>query len=399
MAGRADRVFPVGPPGRAADDGNADDQYAARRQQGSRPAQRRALVGHVFEDMVERDAVEGRAQVGQAALAHQHAPVAVNVGGDERVDALDVGVMHMLEVTQQPAAAAADIEDAGGGVGDMAKIQPDQRPRLQPASCRPRLQDPAPERRRRAEQRVFHRAGGLVRIRYRMARCILRIGLVRVVECAVIVRDVVRIRGDLHAAAAAALPVLEAFAQPEHHFPGLETIEIVAAANPAGGRRGARHLSRRGQALAADGRRRAASCRLRWGRRRARRRGRLWPYRLAVRQGRARRQPDVARSARHKADRPPFCAIGAAMLTDLPNMLTLSRIAASRCWWCWWRCARPLADLGACVVFGLAAITDYFDGKLARDRAQTSDLGRMLDPIADKLLVGAALMMLVGQTG
>ena len=44
-----------------------------------------------------------------------------------------------------------------------------------------------------------------------------------------------------------------------------------------------------------------------------------------------------------------------------------------------------------------AAITDYFDGKLARTRRQQSDLGRMLDPIADKLLVGAALMMLVGQ--
>ena len=56
----------------------------------------------------------------------------------------------------------------------------------------------------------------------------------------------------------------------------------------------------------------------------------------------------------------------------------------------------PVGDVGACAVFGLAAITDYFDGKLARDRAQTSDLGRMLDPIADKLLVGAALMMLAG---
>jgi len=56
----------------------------------------------------------------------------------------------------------------------------------------------------------------------------------------------------------------------------------------------------------------------------------------------------------------------------------------------------PWGDIGACAVFAIAAITDYFDGKLARDRAQTSDLGRMLDPIADKLLVGAALMMLAG---
>ena len=57
----------------------------------------------------------------------------------------------------------------------------------------------------------------------------------------------------------------------------------------------------------------------------------------------------------------------------------------------------PAADLAACVVFSAAAITDYYDGKLARSRRQQSELGRMLDPIADKLLVGAALMMLVGQ--
>jgi cardiolipin synthase len=56
----------------------------------------------------------------------------------------------------------------------------------------------------------------------------------------------------------------------------------------------------------------------------------------------------------------------------------------------------PWADVAACVVFSVAAITDYFDGKLARDRQQTSDFGRMLDPIADKLLVGAALMLLAG---
>ena len=48
------------------------------------------------------------------------------------------------------------------------------------------------------------------------------------------------------------------------------------------------------------------------------------------------------------------------------------------------------------MLFSTAAITDYFDGRLARSRRQQSDLGRMLDPIADKLLVGAALMMLVG---
>ena len=84
------------------------------------------------------------------------------------------------------------------------------------------------------------------------------------------------------------------------------------------------------------------------------------------------------------------------MLTDLPNVLTLSRIAVIPLMVALVALRTPGGDLGACIVFGLAAITDYFDGRVARDRRQQSDLGRMLDPIADKLLVGAALMMLVG---
>jgi cardiolipin synthase len=81
----------------------------------------------------------------------------------------------------------------------------------------------------------------------------------------------------------------------------------------------------------------------------------------------------------------------------LPNLLTLSRIAAIPLLVVLVALRLPAADLTACVLFSAAAITDYFDGKLARSRRQQSDLGRMLDPIADKLLVAAALMMLVGQ--
>jgi cardiolipin synthase len=84
------------------------------------------------------------------------------------------------------------------------------------------------------------------------------------------------------------------------------------------------------------------------------------------------------------------------MPTDLPNLLTLSRIAAIPLLIALVAIRDPLADLAACVVFSAAAITDYFDGKLARERQQISDFGRMLDPIADKLLVGAALMLLAG---
>lgn len=85
------------------------------------------------------------------------------------------------------------------------------------------------------------------------------------------------------------------------------------------------------------------------------------------------------------------------MLTDLPNLLTLSRIAAIPLLVALVAVRAPAADFLACVVFSAAAITDYFDGRIARGRRQLSDIGRMLDPIADKLLVGAALMLLAGQ--
>lgn len=80
----------------------------------------------------------------------------------------------------------------------------------------------------------------------------------------------------------------------------------------------------------------------------------------------------------------------------LPNILTYGRVAAvpvvvacmywpEEFWMRW-------VALG---IFVVAAITDFFDGYLARIWAQQSSLGRMLDPIADKLLVAACLMMLV----
>ena len=84
------------------------------------------------------------------------------------------------------------------------------------------------------------------------------------------------------------------------------------------------------------------------------------------------------------------------MPTDLPNLLTLSRIAAIPLLVVLVALRTPVGDMAACVLFSVAAITDYFDGKIARDRQITSGFGRMLDPIADKLLVGAALMLLAG---
>jgi cardiolipin synthase len=84
------------------------------------------------------------------------------------------------------------------------------------------------------------------------------------------------------------------------------------------------------------------------------------------------------------------------MITDLPNILTLSRIAAIPLLVLLVAIGAAWADVLAAVLFAAAGLTDYLDGRLARERLQLSDLGRMLDPIADKLLVGATLMALVG---
>ena len=84
---------------------------------------------------------------------------------------------------------------------------------------------------------------------------------------------------------------------------------------------------------------------------------------------------------------------------NLPNLLTLSRIVVI-----------PLIFLSvyincnvysyfAGVLFVAASITDYFDGKIARERGIVSAFGRLLDPIADKLLVATALVVFAAKPG
>lgn len=81
---------------------------------------------------------------------------------------------------------------------------------------------------------------------------------------------------------------------------------------------------------------------------------------------------------------------------SLPNLLTYGRIVAipavvGLLFWpneTWMRWA-------ALAIYVLAAVTDYFDGYIARAWSQQSAIGRMLDPIADKLLVASCLLMLV----
>lgn len=82
------------------------------------------------------------------------------------------------------------------------------------------------------------------------------------------------------------------------------------------------------------------------------------------------------------------------MLTTLPNLLTLSRIVAIPLVIATFYVAAPLGPWLGCVIFGLAAVTDWLDGRLARMWQQQSELGRFLDPVADKLLVATTLFML-----
>lgn len=82
-------------------------------------------------------------------------------------------------------------------------------------------------------------------------------------------------------------------------------------------------------------------------------------------------------------------------MLSLPNLLTLSRIVAvpllvALLWWPRWEAGFGIAFL----VYCLMGVTDYLDGYLARAQGTVSKLGQFLDPIADKIMVGAVILML-----
>jgi cardiolipin synthase (CMP-forming) len=84
---------------------------------------------------------------------------------------------------------------------------------------------------------------------------------------------------------------------------------------------------------------------------------------------------------------------------NIPNLLTYARILAVPvvvgCFFVEGQLeSSDVARWTALAIFAVASITDYLDGYLARIWNQTSNIGRMLDPIADKLLVAAALLLL-----
>ena len=83
------------------------------------------------------------------------------------------------------------------------------------------------------------------------------------------------------------------------------------------------------------------------------------------------------------------------MLKKIPNILTIGRIIIVPFFVLAFYLPGFYGDLTACVLFVIASFTDFLDGMLARIMGEESKLGELLDPIADKIIVATALILLV----
>ncbi|WP_414654084.1 CDP-diacylglycerol--glycerol-3-phosphate 3-phosphatidyltransferase [Hyalangium sp.] len=106
-----------------------------------------------------------------------------------------------------------------------------------------------------------------------------------------------------------------------------------------------------------------------------------------------RKQRKREEKARRRAARPPSVLV--QEFWNLPNMLTLGRILLIPVFVWFTYDADPFYSLMAGVVFAVASITDVVDGYLARKWNLITVVGKFMDPLADKLIVMAALVMMV----
>lgn len=84
-----------------------------------------------------------------------------------------------------------------------------------------------------------------------------------------------------------------------------------------------------------------------------------------------------------------------SVLWSVPNMLCYFRLAVIPVMILMFYCDGPVAAWINIILFALAGLTDFLDGRIARATNQTSILGKFLDASTDKMLVGVALMLLV----
>ena len=80
---------------------------------------------------------------------------------------------------------------------------------------------------------------------------------------------------------------------------------------------------------------------------------------------------------------------------NLPNLLTISRIVLSPVYMVLFLIENPYSRLAATIVFLIAALTDLFDGYLARRSGSLTGFGKFMDPLADKILVSTAFVSFV----
>jgi CDP-diacylglycerol--glycerol-3-phosphate 3-phosphatidyltransferase len=85
----------------------------------------------------------------------------------------------------------------------------------------------------------------------------------------------------------------------------------------------------------------------------------------------------------------------AVNIFNVPNLLSISRILAVPVFVILMLDPSPARALAAGIVFSLASATDWLDGHLARKWGQVTKIGKLLDPVADKILITAALVTLV----
>lgn len=82
-------------------------------------------------------------------------------------------------------------------------------------------------------------------------------------------------------------------------------------------------------------------------------------------------------------------------MLNVPNILTITRILLIPVYMCAMYWKHEYASQVACILFVVAAVTDMLDGKIARKYGLITNFGKVMDPVADKIMVTAAMVVLV----